>query len=117
MSRAALAFLVLTAGCRFGIADIPQVPDNPTWENDVTFIMEDHCVLCHGSPAARGAPGHFRLDVYDDVGGAMGAKTMAGSIVMETMKDSMPPSAAWGDGLGPNAKATLKKWFDNDAPK
>ncbi len=104
------------AGCNFSKADVAQVPDHPTFDPDVKQVMQDHCLLCHGYPANRGAPSRFRLDVYDDVGRVRGAHSEAGSLVNAANGDSMPPSAVWGDGLGPNAKLLLQRWLADGAP-
>ena len=120
MIRASLVSVaLLLASCHFSVADIAKVPDNPTWEADVKPYLADHCVLCHGSPPGRGAPGDFRLDIYDydTAKDILGAKNMAPQIVSATKNDSMPPSAKWGDTLGPKGKAMLQKWLDNQMPQ
>lgn len=108
-----LALLLLASSCS-GIQDIASVPPNPTWEKDVRFYMEDHCVLCHGSPPNRGAPSSFRLDLYDvpnsDV---LGARAMRASIKADVLSGKMPP----GGGLGPNGKKMIELWVNNGAPQ
>ena len=69
----------LLGSCHYGVGDIPSVPDDPTYGRDVRPLLGDHCFVCHGSSPSRGAPSYFRLDVYDDSGSTLGAKTMAGA--------------------------------------
>ena len=107
----------LSASCNYGIADISGVPDNPTFNRDIYPLFRDHCQLCHGSPANRGAPNTFRLDVYDDSGDVAGAMTMAGMSLWQVQENLMPPSAKAGDGVGPNGQAMLQKWVDNGTPR
>jgi hypothetical protein len=104
------------AACNFSRADVAQVPDNPVFDPDVKQVLTDHCLLCHGYPANRGAPSHFRLDVYDDVNGVRGAHAEAGEIVNAVNSGDMPPAAAWGDGVGPNGKLLLQRWLAHGAP-
>jgi len=100
----------LSGSCNYGIADISGVPDNPTYNRDIYPLFRDHCLLCHSSPANRGAPSTFRLDVYDDVNGVAGAKSYAFSAAYDVTSDKMPPAAKHGDAVGPNGKAMLEKW-------
>lgn len=105
------------AACNFAAPDIADVPDQPTFEQDVKPLFDDHCNLCHGTSPDRGAPSSFRLDAYDDTPGKRGAASMAGRAVHAVEGDSMPPAAAWGDGVGPNGKKMLQRWIDQGAPK
>lgn len=104
------------SGCHYAVPDVKDAPLLPTYTRDVAPILRDHCVLCHGVPSDRGAPRDFRLDVFEDSGTVPGASSMAGDIVIEVESDVMPPAAAWGDGLGPNAKTVLRRWLDAGAP-
>jgi uncharacterized membrane protein len=115
MKSALLALLLV--GCNFGVKDIAVVPEQPTYNRDVKPVLLDHCVLCHGAPPKRGAPAWFRLDQYDSSDGVMGVNAMAESVVHQTTADKMPPAAAWGDGVGPNAKQMLERWLANGAPR
>ena len=121
MKRLLLAVaLAALAGCDYGIDDIPasEVPEHPTFEADVRPLLHDHCTLCHGVPAKRGAPGGFRLDQYDDdEEGRSGARAKAGAIVKIVKDDEMPPAAEWGDGSGPNGKKLLERWLADGAPR
>jgi hypothetical protein len=115
--RAAVLFLLaMVPACNFSKADVAQVPDHPVFDPDVKQVLADHCLLCHGYPANRGAPSRFRLDVYDDVNGVRGAHSEAGQIVNSVNGGEMPPAAAWGDGVGPNGKLLLQRWLADGAP-
>jgi mono/diheme cytochrome c family protein len=109
--------VALTTSCQYGVKDIARVPDQPTFTHDVYALFHDHCLVCHGAPPNRGAPGYFRLDVYDDSGGVLGAKTMAAPVLGNVRAGTMPPAARDGDGVGPNGLAMLQKWVDNGAPR
>ena len=109
--------VALAASCHYGIADLPSVPDHPTYNRDVYPLYHDHCLLCHGSPPDRGAPSYFRLDVYDDTPGAAGAKSMAASALGDVKNGRMPPAAKDGDGVGPNGLEMLQRWVDQGAPQ
>jgi hypothetical protein len=62
-----LAFVVaIVAGCT------PEVPAEPSFQQDVMPILAANCVRCHGDPAIGGAPRAFRLDAFDDVAIAEG---------------------------------------------
>ena len=107
----------LSGSCHYGVSDISVVPANPTYNKDVYPLFRDHCLVCHSSPPARGAPGNFRLDAYDDINGVSGANKYAGSAVGQVTIDKMPPEAKNGDGVGPNGKAMLQNWLANGAPQ
>jgi hypothetical protein len=112
-----LAGVSLCYACSFGKPDIATVPDHPTFEADVKPLLADHCLLCHGYPAKRGAPTDFRLDVYhSDVSGVDGAGTNPRRWVDSVEDDEMPPAARWGDGVGSNGKELLRRWLASGAP-
>ena len=106
----------LLGSCHYGVGDISSVPDNPTYSRDVRPLLGNHCLVCHGSSPSRGAPSYFRLDVYDDGGSTVGAKTMAGVILAVVKSGEMPPAAKDGDGVGPNGLELLQRWVDQGAP-
>jgi len=113
-------FLVMLAlappACSFGRPDITTVPAHPTFAKNVEPLLADHCLLCHGYPATRGAPTSFRLDVYASSNGVQGAGDQADRIVRSTLSDRMPPAAQWGDGVGPNGKKLLQNWQNDGYP-
>jgi hypothetical protein len=113
----ALLLFMSAASCNYGIRDVGSVPDNPTFNRDIYPLYADHCLVCHGSPPNRGAPGYFRLDRYDDSGDVAGAKTMAGTSLSAVESGRMPPEAKSGDGVGPNGLQMLKKWLQNGSPQ
>ena len=89
------------------------MPDSPTYDLDVHPYFADHCLTCHGSPSANGAPTYFRLDVYDDTGTVPGAMSMSASAVADVQSARMPV----GGGVGPNGKQMLVRWVDNGSPR
>ena len=103
-------------GCGFAVADISSVPTNPTWEADVKPYFADHCLVCHGDHADRGAKSFFRLDVFN-LNDALNTDKKLGACDMRTgiyqraiVRGSMPP--VWlGEGLGPNGKEMLRRWI------
>ena len=109
---ALLALALAMSACSFGKPDIATVPAHPTFEIDVKPLLADHCLLCHGYPATRGAPTSFRLDVYDPPVGTStpAAHQEASRFIQSIDNGKMPPSATWGDGVGPNGKAMLQNW-------
>jgi len=119
MTKLLLYLLAVGAlvGCNYGIRDVPSVPDNPTFNRDIYPLFADHCVVCHGSPPDRGAPGYFRLDRYADGDGVAGAKNMAASALGDVQSGRMPPAAKAGDGVGPNGLEMLLRWVQNEAPE
>ena len=102
--------------CSFGKPDIATVPDHPTFEIDVEPLLADHCLLCHGYPATRNAPTSFRLDVYTSPDGMTAAYQEADRFIRSIQNDKMPPSAKWGDGVGPNGKKMLQNWAADGYP-
>ncbi|MFZ4579870.1 MAG: hypothetical protein ACOYOB_15885 [Myxococcota bacterium] len=110
------ALVVSTGGCAFSVPDITTVPEHPTFEVDVKPLLADHCGLCHGYPADRGAPNQFRVDTYADKDGVQGVASVAEELVSVTDEGEMPPSAAWGDGVGPNGRELLRRWLADGSP-
>ena len=115
---AIFASALAAPACSFSKTDIATVPAHPTFELDVKPLMEDHCLLCHGYPATRGAPTSFRLDVYDPPVGTStpAAHQEASRFIQSIDNGKMPPSALWGDGVGPNGKALLQNWKTDGYP-
>ena len=104
------------SGCSFGKPDLATVPAHPTYETDVHSLLADHCLLCHGYPATRGAPTNFRLDVYTSPDGMPAAHDEAKRFILSIQNGKMPPAAKWGDGVGPNGKAMLQNWANDGYP-
>ena len=92
-----------------------MVPPHPTYDNDVHPFLADHCLGCHSSPPANGAPNIFRLDVYDDVGNVSGAASM--STIMLNDVEMTPPRMPLTGSVGPNGKQMLANWVADGAPR
>jgi hypothetical protein len=106
-----VAMALAMPACSFGKPDIAPGPARPTFASDVRPLLADHCLLCHSYPATRGAPTSFRLDVYTSPPGGLPAAFQEASRSIRSIQNGkMPPSAAWGDGVGPNGKAMLQNW-------
>lgn len=114
MKTALVIALLALCQCHFGKPDERVVPPKPVWA-DVKPIFDDHCNLCHGQPSNRGAPTYFHLDVYADGGDYVGASTMATTALEKIASNSMPPAAAWGDGLPPNDRRIIELWVGQGA--
>ena len=112
------AWALAIPACSLGKPDIATVPAHPTFELDVKPLLADHCLLCHSYPATRGAPTSFRLDVYDPPVGTStpAAHQEASRFIQSIDSGKMPPSALWGDGVGPNGKALLQNWKTDGYP-
>ncbi len=119
--KGSIVILLVLAGaatsCHYASPDLVWVPDHPGYEEDVHPLFSDHCLLCHGSPPNRGAPGSFRLDVYDDTGGVLGAYTYGPAAIDAIQKQRMPPAAKDGEGVGPNGLLMLQRWSEDGSPK
>ena len=111
------AIVAAAASCHYAASDLVYVPDHPGYEEDVHPLFADHCLVCHGRPADRGAPSSFRLDVYDDTDGIAGAHTYGGSAVLDVESGRMPPAAKQGEGVGPNGLRMLQNWMNDEFPK
>jgi hypothetical protein len=53
--------LVVMAACT------AEVPDTPSFQQDILPILAANCIRCHGDPPLGGAPSHFRLDAFEDM--------------------------------------------------
>jgi aromatic ring-cleaving dioxygenase len=70
--------------------------------------------VCHGPKPDRGARDYFRLDVYADTDGKLGAYSMRERILERAVvRGNMPP----GTSLGPNGKEMLRLWVWQGAPE
>jgi hypothetical protein len=45
----------------------PDVPANPSFQQDVMPVLAANCLRCHSAPTIGGAPEGFRLDAFEDV--------------------------------------------------
>lgn len=110
-------FMTVVASCHYASSDLVYVPDNPGYNEDVHPLFSDHCLVCHGHPADRGAPNTFRLDVYDDTDGIPGAFTYGELALSDIQIKRMPPAAKDGDGVGPNGLLMLQHWVEQGKPR
>lgn len=73
-----------------------EVPAEPNYVDHVAAMMDAYCNECHADPPRLGAPGSFRLDVYEDTD-VPGVVTMAQDS-LDTMVGAagrpMPPRAS-----------------------
>lgn len=119
MRTRALLFLAVStfASCHYAASDPVYVPDHPGYEEDIHPLFSDHCLLCHGHPANRGAPGTFRLDVYDDTDGIAGALSYGRTALYDVQSKKMPPAANDGEGVGGNGILILQRWIADGLPR
>jgi hypothetical protein len=121
MKTSVLFFLVVTtiASCHYASPDPAYVPDHPGYDEDIHPLLSDHCLVCHGHPSNRGAPGYFRLDVYDDTDDVAGALRMFRDRgAMKTIETGqMPPAAKDGEGVGPKGVLILQRWIADGLPR
>ncbi len=115
MRRMAVLMAMGLVGCTYAVSDIPPPPEHPTYGASVRAFLGDHCLVCHGSPPDRGAPSYFRLDVYADEGGILGAGSMA-QVVLGDVVHGTPHTMPPGDGVGPNGKQLISNWVADGAP-
>ncbi len=113
---AALASLLGASACNYSVADIATVPDHPTYLVDVRPLYEDHCIICHGETRDYGAPTYFRLDVYGDANGVLGAGSFSQRSLRSVERGRMPPVRV-GSGLGPNGTELLRRWVADGSPE
>lgn len=96
---AALLAALLTACVGLGdeVPLGPPIPEDPTWVDGISQLMERRCNGCHGSDPADASLAWFRTDLYGD-GAALGVVTMA-EAHEERMRDRsrpMPPPPELG---------------------
>lgn len=78
--------LLVLAGCG------PEVPAQPSFQQDVMPILAANCIRCHGFPAIGGAPRELRLDSFGDT----------------VVTDGVPGSGACGgDPSDPDAEVVI----------
>lgn len=89
IALAAAAILAACAG---------EVPEQPTWTEDVRPIVLANCIRCHSPPQLGGAPSFVRLDKFDnedrDGDGnpdVFGAGSEAQLIATRVEAEEMPP--------------------------
>lgn len=110
---AALAAAALTA-CA------PEVPETPTWTEDVRPIVLANCVRCHTPPAIASAPDNVRFDKYDDEDrdgsgspDMYGAGSEAMLMAVRVLAEEMPPEFP----LLPRQQDVIAAWAEAGAPR
>ena len=106
MKRACLLLTLLLSAC--GIGDKPCQPgaapaDCGGIEIQVQAVMDTKCAGCHAEVPVAGAPGGFRLDIFE---GPDGTDSRAQRVIVRSLDGSMPPGA----GLPTEEMATISKW-------
>ncbi|MEC9398239.1 MAG: hypothetical protein VYE40_12060 [Myxococcota bacterium] len=71
----------------------------------VQQVMQDHCVQCHSDPPTAGAPGGFRLDVYE---GNNGTQSRMARVLARSLDGTMPPPGL--PALDEADLETLRSW-------
>jgi hypothetical protein len=136
-ARPAIALALVLAGT----ACDPEVPDEPTWAEDVRPILMANCASCHSFPPIRSAPGPtsigdgLRLDVYEDtildegtefrgtdVSGRTvpGAASVADRIVARAIDlETMPPPLVGSKRrpLSSRQQEILLRWYEQGAQR
>ena len=90
-----------------------EVPENPTWNDDVEGILGANCIFCHVETPQNGAPDGFRFDIYVSTSDDLGAFSMRCDIrnraVLENPSRMPPLSRPAISGL---ERATLARWIE-----
>lgn len=107
-----LAMAAPAAGCA------PDVPDEPTWRQDVRPIVLASCTRCHSPPQLGGAPATLRLDRYEaeeDRDGTIvvGAREVANQMAIYVQDGEMPPDFP----LLSRQRDIIGDWADSGAPE
>ncbi len=105
---AGVMLAIWTPGCGLG-TQVCQ-PNTRTADCDdidlrVQQVMQDHCVQCHSDPPTAGAPGGFRLDVYD---GPNGTQSRMARVLARSLDGTMPPAGL--PALDEADLETLRSW-------
>ena len=114
--------LALLPGCPgFGGEEpkgvLDEVPEFPSFENEITLLMQTHCLECHSDNARLGAPPTFRLDIYEDAGGKQGIKSRADLCIVRINNagNPMPPSNR--PQMNQIEKDTMARWSECGKPE
>ena len=95
-----------------------ELPENPTWANDIKPIMDKYCNECHSVPPQQLAPGTLRLDVCETVAGLPGAQDQAARTQLR-MVDLVPtpmPPVTYAPQPTDDDKEIVRRWVDQGAP-
>lgn len=69
--------------------------EKKTYEADVKSIVDTHCISCHKTPLANGAP--MPLETFQEVKNAMQNRDMIGRISTTNTLNIMPPAGKMSD--------------------
>ena len=130
--------LIAMLGAALATGCAEEVPDAPTWTEDVRPIINANCIRCHSAPPIEDAPTAVRFDKYDgedrdgdgDVSNSCGApdvcgaatplasSTMALDIAQRISLDEddpmhMPPGFTLPDRM----IDTISAWAESGAPE
>ena len=104
-----LALLSVAGAAALAAACGPDVPETPTYTEDVRPILSAGCVRCHGATPSGGAPAGFRLDRYGFRAGRRGAGDVAPFLAERVRQGDMP---RFGPGLSERQVDTLSRWVE-----
>jgi len=97
-------------------AGTPDAGPVPTWCQDIRPILAASCVgSCHGATTSGSGRADFRLDLYAQDGGVLGAREMASRIKARAVEQrNMPPPG----NPAPSAaeRDLLSRWVLGGAP-
>lgn len=89
----------------------PTLPPEACGDNEaaVQAIMDAHCAACHGQTPVAGAPGGFRLDIYDGaMTGERGTLQTRDRVTIRSLDGTMPPAGL--PALTREQLETLEEW-------
>lgn len=110
-----LPFLLACPG--LGDEEGGDVPENPTWNDDIQPILAENCATCHTDTPSNGAPDGFRLDSYADDADDIGAFQFRCDVRNRAVNGNpsfMPPSTG---PIGSTERATIERWIEQGAPE
>jgi hypothetical protein len=115
-----IVILIAALAAALAGACAPEVPDEPTWTEDVRPIVVANCTRCHSPPPLEGAPSAIRFDKYEDedrdlngTPDVYGASSEAAIMGMRVQAEEMPPDFP----LWPRQQDVIAAWAEAGAPK
>lgn len=95
------------------LASCADVPDTPSFQQDVAPIFQANCMRCHGYPQIGGAPEFLRLTYASFPGLPPGAAESAMTIRERVVAREMPPRLALTD----DQIAIIERWVEQGAQR